>query len=763
MPTVSQALAIAFAQHQAGHLAVAEEIYQRVLAAEPDQPDAWHLWGMVAMQRGQPDAAIERIGRAVSLTPNAAAYQRNLGDAYRALRRFDDAVACYRRALESAPADVASHNKLGMALRSQGKPADAVSCYQRALELDPKLAEVWNNLGNAWADQRRSAEAVDCFRRALELMPNDARFHGNLGLALADLGRTAEAIACQQAAIGLQPDHFEAHNNLGTVLLAEGKLSEAIECFRRTVELNSRHAEAYSNLGNALRRKGDFDGALAACQQAVTLKPELANAHNNLGNVWKDVGRLDEAVACYRRAVELKPDFAEAHNNLGNACKDQGLIDEAIACYERALQAKPDFVHPLCNLVYTLHFCADGAPQRIDHALRRFNDLHARPLAAAIRTHDNDRTPDRRLRVGYVSPDFRRHPVGRFLLPLLEAHDHQQFEIVCYSSVELADEITDRCQAAADVWRDVRALSDEQLAERIRADRVDVLVDLTMHMAHSRLLVFARKPAPVQVTYLAYCGTTGLAGMDYRLTDPYLDPPGGDERFYTERSIRLPETYWCYRPLDETPPINGLPALGAGDFTFGSLNNFCKLSPAALDAWSRLLRAVPKSQLLLHALRGPHRDRIRKFFAARDVSPERLTFVDFQPAAGYFRIYQQIDVALDPFPYGGGTTTCDALWMGVPVVTLAGPMAVGRGGVSILSNLGMPELIARDPQHYIEIAADLASDLPRLAGLRATLRDRMQRSPLTNAPRFARHVEQAYREMWRERMSGQGTGVSGEW
>jgi predicted O-linked N-acetylglucosamine transferase (SPINDLY family) len=370
-------------------------------------------------------------------------------------------------------------------------------------------------------------------------------------------------------------------------------------------------------------------------------------------------------------------------------------------------------------------------------------------LAKLIEPHLNDRSPQRRLRIGYVSPDFRFHPVGRFLLPLLETHDRGNFEIFCYASVDVPDALTDRCRAYTDAWRDVRDLSDEQLAQVVRRDRIDVLVDLTMHMAQNRLLLFARKPAPVQVTYLAYCGTTGLETMDYRLTDPHLDPPGGDERFYSERSVRLPETYWCYRPTIETPPVNPLPALAAGHVRFGSLNNFCKATPPTLAAWGRLLQAVPVSRLLLSARAGSHRDRVRGLLGEQGVASERVDFVDIQPVAEYFALYQQIDVALDPFPYGGGTTSCDALWMGVPVVSLAGQTAVGRGGLSILTNVGLPDLAARDAGHYVQVAAELAQDLPRLSDLRATLRERMRNSPLMDAPRFARSVEAAYREMWR--------------
>jgi predicted O-linked N-acetylglucosamine transferase (SPINDLY family) len=365
-----------------------------------------------------------------------------------------------------------------------------------------------------------------------------------------------------------------------------------------------------------------------------------------------------------------------------------------------------------------------------------------------IPSHPNDRSPDRRLRIGYVSPDFSRHPVGRFLLPLLESHDHARFEIFCYASVRAPDAVTDACRAAADTWRDVVGQSDEQVAAIVCRDRIDILVDLTMHMAGNRLLLFARKPAPVQVSYLAYCGATGLTTIDYRLTDPYLDPPGGEQRSGGEQPIRLPETYWCYRSTVLAPPVGPLPALRSGHVTFGCLNNFAKVSGPTLVAWSRLLQTLPESRLLLHARPGSHCDRVRDLVARQGVRPERLGFVDRLAAAEYFRVYGQIDVALDPFPFGGGTTTCDALWMGVPVVSLAGATAVGRSGLSILSNLGRAEWVARDGEQYLRIAVDLAQDLPSLEELRGTLRAQMQASPLMDVPRFARNVEAAYRMMW---------------
>ena len=338
--------------------------------------------------------------------------------------------------------------------------------------------------------------------------------------------------------------------------------------------------------------------------------------------------------------------------------------------------------------------------------------------------------------------------MSQFLLPLLEAHDHERFEIFCYASVGPRT-ASPTVAAQTDAWRDVLGLSDEQLAQTIREDRIDILVDLAMQTLHNRLLAFARKPAPVQVTYLAYVGTSGLSSMDYRLTDPYLDPPGQDESIYCEQSIRLPDTYWCYRPLVETPAANSLPALQTGHVTFGCLNNFNKATLPTLTTWIGLLQAMPEAKLLLHAHAGTHGARVRGLFAQHGVAPERVAFAGMLPMEEYFRLYHRIDIALDPFPYGGGTTTCDALWMGVPVVSLAGPTGAGRGGLSILSNLGLADFVAHDREQYVRIAVELAGDLPRLSQLRATLRGRMQQSPLMDAPRFARNVEAAYREMWR--------------
>jgi protein O-GlcNAc transferase len=611
-------------------------------------------------------------------------------------------------------ATIADQINQAVRLHQSGNLAQAEALYRQILQADPRHAPALHLLGSLAHQTGHHDAAVALIGQAIAINPLASIFHFNLGLVHKKLRHWTEAAACFQQALQINPQHVDASIYLGQVFIEQGQLAEAIECHR----------------------------------QALYINPNHSGLHVNMGNAYVAKGLLDEAEECFRQALAVDRYHAGAHLNLGNTLLDQGRLDKALASYQNALAANPSLHDAHSNLVYTLHFCPDLEPADLLKEHRRWNQLYAQPLAKFLQPHDNDKAPERRLRIGYLSPELRAHPVGRFLLPLLQNHDQANFEIFCYSAVQVPDQVTDHCRAHADVWRDCQAASDEQIAGMIRQDRIDILVDLTMHMAGRRLLVFARKPAPIQVCYLAYCGTTGLDTMDYRFTDPYLDPPA-HERFYTEKSIHLPETYWCYHPLVKTPEVATPPALVAGQVTFGCLNNFCKVTSPTLESWALLLSQVPNSRLILFAGAGRHRERVRGVFANHDVAAERIQFMSGVPLAEYFRFYGDIDIALDPFPYGGGTTTCDALWMGVPVVSLAGAAAVGRGGLSILSNIGLPELVASSIEEYIRIAVKLARDLPRLAEVRAGLRERMLQSPLMNAPRFARNVEAAYRAMWR--------------
>jgi predicted O-linked N-acetylglucosamine transferase (SPINDLY family) len=459
---------------------------------------------------------------------------------------------------------------------------------------------------------------------------------------------------------------------------------------------------------------------------------------------------LDQAISAYRQAIAFDPNVAEVHSNVGSALKDQGLADEALAEYRQAARLDPADARHGSNLVLLLQYHPAYDARAIAEENERWNRQYAQPLAKFIRPQSNDRDPQRRLRVGYVSSDFRDHVVGRNVLPLFAQHDHRQFEITCYAQVSNLDAISRQFQALADSWRCIVGVPDEQLANQIRDDRIDILVDLALHTSGNRLLLFARKPAPLQVTFAGYPGSTGLTAIDYRLSDPYLDPVGMDESVYSERTVRLPDSFWCYDPLDcRNIATAALPALRNGFITFGCLNNFCKVNPAVLALWANVLRQTNNSRLLL--LTPPHSPRSRslEILQRERVDPQRIEFVSNLSRQAYLETYNRIDIGLDTFPYNGHTTSLDSLWMGVPVITLVGDRSVSRAGWSQLSNLDLPDLAAATPEQFAAVAVALAEDLPHLSQLREGLRQRMEQSPLMDAPKFARNIEAAYRAVWK--------------
>ncbi len=622
-------------------------------------------------------------------------------------------------------------------MKRLGRGDEAADCFRRAVALRPTLAEAHNNLGVLAFGRGDIEAAIVSYRRAVELAPGGADGWYNLAIASRASGEIDRAIDSCRAAIARSPRWPEAHNNLGIWLTETGRAQEAIAAFDAALEMRADYAEALCNRADALRQAGRVNEGIDCLNRAIALRPDFAEALNNLGGILKQAGRMDEATAALNRALSVQPTLAEAHNNLGNVLKDTGQVTQAVACYERAAALALANAPADSNRIYTLHFHPDYSAGQILDEHRRWDQRHARPLASEIRGHGNLPFPRRRLRIGYVSPDFREHCQAMFTMPLLSNHDRDRFEIYCYSDVTSPDDVTNRLRGLADAWRPIAGVSDQRVAEQVRADGIDILVDLTMHLAHHRLLVFARKPAPVQVTWLGYPGTTGLAAMDYRLSDPWLDPPDQD-RFYTERTIRLPDSFWCYDPLSDEPAVNALPASVNGHVTFGCLNNFCKVNSGTLELWARVLAATPRSRLLLLAPEGSTRQRVLQFFKSREIEADRIDFAGRRPRRNYLELYHRIDIGLDTIPYNGHTTSLDSYWMGVPVVTLIGKTAVGRGGWSQLNNLGLSELAADSREGFVRLACALAEDQRRLGDLRSTLRQRLADSPLMDAARFAR-------------------------
>jgi protein O-GlcNAc transferase len=561
-------------------------------------------------------------------------------------------------------------------------------------------------------------------------------------------GRMPQAEFILQQVITRDPRHADAQHLLALLSHHYGHTPIAVGLVRRAIYLNPNAADYYNSLATFLADQGAIDSALTAVRKALSLRSDFPEAIFNLGGLLARNGELDEAVASLCRTLSLKPAYPDAEFRLGKLLKQIGQIDEAISCFQRAAGATPD-PRIRSALLHALYFHPDQETRQIADAHAQWKDRFANPLEGKIRPAVNPVAPaaDRKLRIGYVSPNFRDHFIGRLLAPLLANHDRSRFEIYCYSDVARPDEITRRFDSFDHVWRNTVGISDDDLAEQVRRDRIDVLVDLSLHLEGNRLLAFAQKPAPVQVTYLAYAGTSGLHTMDYRLADSCLDVTG--DAAYTEQPVRL-SSYFCYEPPAEAPDVGPLPMEEAGHVTFGCLNDYSKISTPAWSAWRQLLASVENSTLLVHSPPGNHREAVRSQFAQDGIDPGRLQFVPRLSRDEYLRLYSQIDIALDPFPYPGALTNLDALWMGVPVISLAGATGVWRTGLSILTNAGLPELVATTPGRYVQIAAALAADITRLANLRGSLRDRLRQSPLTNAKAFAKDVESAYRSMWRD-------------
>jgi protein O-GlcNAc transferase len=749
-PALQDLLADGVRHHRAGRLADAERQYRRVLAMEPRHADCLHRLGVIAYQLGQHEVAIDLIGRAIAIDRKVAAYHSNLGNALKAQGRLDEAGACYRRALGLKPGDTVARNNLGTVLKALGRLDEAVACYERVLALKPEDAEVHNNLGNALLDQGRFDGAAARYERALALRPDYADAQYNLANVRQGQGRLDEAVEGYERAVALRPDHFETHNNLGNALMARGELDAAAAQYERALALRPDDAEANTNLGIVFRGQHKLDGATALFERALAARPDFAQAHYNLGLALAERGRLDEAMARYDHALALKPDYAEAHNALGLTLMGQGKVEAAVARYRRALDRKPDYGVARDNLLLCLNY-SDWPAADIFAEHRRWDEVHGgAPPAPAV--HLNDRDPDRRLRVGYVSGDFKRHSVAWFLGPLLSAHDAKAVEVYGYAEVARPDQTTERLKGLAHHWRSSVGMSDQALAERIRADRIDILVDLAGHTANNRLTMFARKPAPVQVSWLGYPNTTGLSAIDYRLVDAVTDPEGAAEAWASETLVRLDDGFLCYGPPPAAPEPAPPPGFADGAVTFGSFNNPSKLSAATLDAWAKVLARTPNARLLLKGgSLGDEstRAQFHAWFADRGVAPERLRLRGpTADPADHLAVYNEVDIALDPFPYNGTTTTCEALWMGAPVVTLLGERHAGRVGASLLTQVGLADLVAGDVEAYVEIAARLAGDRVRLTEIRRSLRPVMAASSLCDGPAFARKIEGAYRRMW---------------
>lgn len=607
----------------------------------------------------------------------------------------------------------------GLAHHRARRWAEAAAAYRALLDLDPEEPNAWNLLGVLALEEGRPAEALPLLERALALYPRGAAYHVNRGNALRHLGRWDEAEAAYRQALGLEPALPDAVLNLGQLFNDRGRYVEAAEVLETGLPRGLEHPAFCLQFSRALRTLGLLAEAEAFERQAAALAPEDPKVLNSIGITRLAQGDARGAVAAFRQALDQDPAHVAAHSNLLGALQYDAAAD-AEACFQAHLG---------------------------------WGRTHGSAGSGTDAGWPNPRDPDRRIRLGYLSPDFREHSVAYFLEPLLAHHDPRAVEVHAYAHLPSPDEVSGRLRGLVHHWRDITTLGTEEALRLIHADRIDILVDLTGHTGSGRPLVFARRAAPIQVAWLGYPGTTGIPAMDARLSDAIVEPPGA-EAWSSERIVRLPRGFHCYRPPAAAPAVAPSPALDAGHVTFGSFNNLAKVGPAVLDLWAALLRRVPGSRLLLKdraladaAVAGRLRDR----FEALGVPANRLDLLPRIPGKeGHLGAYGRVDIALDPFPYNGTTTTCEALWMGVPVLTLPGSRHAARVGASLLTRVGLEDWIATDPADFLARGAAFAADRAALAALRSGLRERMGRSPLRDEAGFARDMEAAYRGLWSE-------------
>jgi len=671
--------------------------------------------------------------------------------------KLQQACELYRQAVSLAPRYPKAHINLGIALEAMGDNPAAIRAYEQALATDPAHPAANYNLGKLLHAHGDRLRAESLLTRALQSRPDfpDARIV--LALVHVSQGKLQHAATELEAALLQRPDDFGALFHYAATLRTLNRLDEARAVLKRALAVDRNNADAHAALSDILVALGDTAGAAAELEVVLQHRPDWADALFNYGTLLRRQLRLEEAERAFRRAIAAQPGHAGAHRMLGEVLLAQSRGDEAFEVYRRARQENPlDFGLESAEL-----FALFGSDRISDEELFARHAAFGKRLEAAHAPRTgfrNARDPERRLRIGYLSGDFRYHVVTLFMLPVLERHDRASFEVYCYSTADSTDGYTRQIAERADVWRPMGGQSPAQIAEAITADAIDILIDLSGHSGTLQLATMAERPAPVQATWLGYLNTTGLTRIHYRITDRFADPPGATERYHTESLVRLPNGQWCYRPF-LSPPVAAVPPSAKKGFaTFGAFHQAPKISRAARRLWAEILGQVPDSRLLVVGVaRGRAQDDLLRDLTGPRVSRERITCVPYAALGEYLRLFAEVDIALDSLPFSGGTTSCDTLWMGVPIVTMPGTRSVSRSASSVVSNVGLTDWIASSPEDYVRRAVRFAGERKLLAELRGSMRNRMAASPLMDEVRFVRDLELAYREMWRKWCAGNPT------
>ena len=747
----------------------AANLYREAIAEDPDFSISHMSLGIALLASGDNSGAIASLRTAIRLDAGNASAHYNLALALIESGAAAQAEVAFRTSLGIQPEFAEALVGLAETLETLGRDSDALAALDKAVALRDRYAGALINsalllrkMGQPEAAEARLreidpvtffqvgkyTEAEDICVQLVSLWPDHAIGWKVLGAVRAATCRNAEAEGPFIRALDLIPGDAETHHNLAVVQHALGKFSPAEAHYRHAIFHKPDYCQAYNNLANLLEALGRHSEAETNCRRALAIDPDYVVAYSDLGNILAADGRYSEALQSFQRALELKPDFNVAHSNLGAALVSLGRMQEAEASFRRAIELKPDYREGYDNLLFLLNYLPDKSSTQVYSAYEQFDDRFGRPLRSTWRPHCNDRRPERRLRVGYVSPDFRKHAARHFVEPLFDRHDKSVVELFAYAEVPREDEVTARLKIRADHWVSTCDMDDAQMAERIRADAIDILVDLAGHTMRNRLPVFARKPAPVSVTTIGYGYTTGLSAIDWFMSDA-VAAPAGVESVFSEGVWRLPVCQ-VYRPGNDMGPAGPLPAIRKGQITFGSLTRMVRINPGVIRTWARILRRVTDSRLCINSLNFRDPDlcaTLASRFAAHGIGADRLEFGFHSPP---WDVMREIDITLDCFPQNSGTTLFDSLYMGIPFITLADRPSLGRLGASIATHAGHPDWIARSEDEYVDKAVTLASDISGLSVVRAELRGEMRAGPLMDEPEYVRQVELAYREMWRQ-------------
>ena len=709
--------------------------------------------GIALHQAGDLEGAIHRYRQVLAVQPHNDVALSNFGAALQSQGRPEAAVAFFNKAISCKPDSPETYNNLANALTNLNRLPAAVDNYQKAISLQPDYAEAYNNLGNVLIKLNKYKEAIASYQKAIFLRPEFMLAHNNLGNALKDQDRLDEAIVSYQKAITLQPNHAEVYYNLGVAQKKQGELAAAVTSYQNAITIKADYAEAHSNLGNALVEQGKFAAAVNSYQKAIIVKPDYVEALNNLGNALKMQGKLAAAVTSFQHAITIKPDYAEVYCNLGGTLKEQGKLYEAISSYKKAIAIKPDLAEAHSNLL----LCSQYIPDQTQENLLSLHQNSAESLfnrhVGADFCHNADLSSDRRLRIGLLSPDLRRHPVGFFLSGLLRGRPRSELEFICYSDTE-PDDMTLQLQTYADGWRSIRSLGDGALVQQIVHDQIDILIDLAGHTAKNRLLTFAKRAAPIQMSWAGYVGTTGLASMDWLIADRH-HVQQGEEQYYQEHIIRLPDSYVCYTPPAYLPDVieeSAVPVSGER-MILANFGNAAKINQNMLAVWSSILKRCPEADLLLiyKGMGDPvNLQRITNYFQKAGVAGTRIIIEGVIPHQELLARYNTVALALDTQPYSGGLTTLEALVMGVPVVTTYGATFAGRHSSSYLHTVGLAELITNDLDAYEQLVVELVTNPQRLKKLRNGLQDRTLNSPVCDQEKFALDFAMMLRKVWQK-------------